>query len=228
MENSLKQRIVGAVVLIALAVIFLPAILKEKTQKEPFQSQIPAKPVELLSQPLDSKTKQSLEQSRQKLTQLAQLSDKKTESEETGNFATQDSQNEAQASDTVKAEQEQKSNAAAETKVENSPRESGSAKSVVEAKPPVETIGPQFKDAAWVIQVASFSSKDNALRMVEKLKKARHKAYRREGKGQDGKIIYRIYVGPYIEKVRAQAALDKVNQVSETSGILIPFDPTRH
>jgi len=70
MENSLKQRLVGALVLIALAVIFLPPILKEKTQQEPFQSQIPAKPIELINTKIDESLAKKNQQLQESLDQL--------------------------------------------------------------------------------------------------------------------------------------------------------------
>ena len=215
MENTLKQRIVGAVVLIGLAVIFLPAILKEKTQQEPFQSQIPAKPIELIEQELSDSSREKIAQTQGELNKLESKARK------------------ARQSDTESANQSL--NAAAETKTEV----------VIETKPPVrvtapkqdtsipkpkpvETIGKEFKDAAWVIQIASFSSLDNAKRLVSKLKDKGFKAYRRNGVNQAGKPIFRIFCGPYIEKSRAQKDLKKVSQLSDTKGIIIPFDPTKH
>src|SRR6188768_2057950 len=41
MESSLKQRLIGAAVLVALAVIFLPMLLKGPDVKEPDAAQVP-------------------------------------------------------------------------------------------------------------------------------------------------------------------------------------------
>src|SRR4249919_2072809 len=41
MESSLKQRLIGAAVLVALAVIFLPMLLKGPDVKEPDATQVP-------------------------------------------------------------------------------------------------------------------------------------------------------------------------------------------
>ena len=89
------------------------------------------------------------------------------------------------------------------------------------------TIGTAFKDAAWLVKVASFSSKDNATRLVSKLKDSKLKAYSRKASVQN-KTIYRVYVGPFINKSEAQNALEKVSKISATNGIVVPFDPTKH
>ncbi|MCW8879917.1 MAG: SPOR domain-containing protein [Kangiellaceae bacterium] len=209
MENTLKQRIVGAVVLIGLAVIFLPAILKEKTQKEPFQSQIPAKPIELIEQELSESSKEKIAHTQNELNKLESKA-RKARQTDTGS---QTEENEA----TQEKKQPVKVTA---------PKQDIS---VPQAEPQVEqTIGKNFKDAAWVIQIASFSSLDNAKRLVSKLKEKGYKAYRRNGVNQAGKRIFRIFCGPYIEKSRAEKDLNNVSQLSETKGILIPFDPTKH
>ena len=54
MENSLKQRIIGAIVLVALGVIFLPTVLKEKTSNGVFESKIPEKPKVLAEYQMDT------------------------------------------------------------------------------------------------------------------------------------------------------------------------------
>ena len=66
-----------------------------------------------------------------------------------------------------------------------------------------QTIGKNFKDAAWVIQIASFSSLDNAKRLVSKLKDKGYKAYRRNGVNQAGKRIFTYILRPLHRKIQS-------------------------
>lgn len=216
MENSLKQRVVGAVVLIALAVIFLPAILKEKAEREPFESQIPAKPISLVEHQVAEETAAKNEQISEQLDKLEEQEQKlppKKSQEKISNTNSQESTDSLQ--DSAASAAESKSKAVAKKQADD--------KRAIKKQ-----LGAAYKDAAWVIKVASFSNLDNAKKMVEQLKKKGHKAYRRSGKNQQGKTVYRIYVGPYIEKSRASAKLSSISKLSQSQAILLVFDPTKH
>ncbi|WP_168204146.1 SPOR domain-containing protein [Aliikangiella coralliicola] len=242
MENSLKQRIVGAIVLIALAVIFLPSILKEKSKTEPFQTQIPDKPASLVENKVPDEVVDDIQQTRKTLDKLensqrkSKTTDQKSLADNQSNSSTSASQEKAVEPNTELSKSTKTEIKTVKSDVDKTVPAKVVPKKIVKQSPEnqkvktaaAETIGPQFKDAAWVIQVASFSSKDNAVRMVEKLKKAGHKAYRRKGTNGRNKSIYRIFVGPFIEKSRAAKDLDKVAKVTDNKGILLPFDPTRH
>lgn len=214
MENSLKQRIVGAVVLIGLAVIFLPAILKEKSESKPFQSEIPAKPIELVEHRISNEDVQKNQEVINKLEEVAEDRRKKKVEQ----------QNALVDNDALAAQNQQSTNIAevsAQSEKVNS--ENKTAKS--ENK---QTIGENFKDAAWVVRVASFSNLDNAKNLVIKLKDAGHKAYRRDGKNAQNKSIHRIYVGPYIEKSAATKQLDAISKLSQSKAMLLAYDPLIH
>jgi DedD protein len=233
MENSLKQRIVGAVVLIALAVIFLPSILKEKTNQAPFQTKIPAKPIESIETKLSEETIQKNKQTQQALDNLDEkLARKsKTPAPVTQSLPIEANQNssitqQSTANETAHVKSKPKDGESSNNKAQESLLETMNKNADSNEVP--QTIGEQFKDAAWVIQIASLSSKENAIALVEKLKKAGHKAYRRKAINKQGKSILRVFVGPYIKKSGAKKALPKINEVSSLSGIVLPFDPINH
>ncbi|WP_196138073.1 SPOR domain-containing protein [Aliikangiella sp. G2MR2-5] len=227
MENTLKQRIVGAIVLIALAVIFLPSILKEKSQQEPFQTQIPAKPEVLVDRSLSKESQQEIQKTRQALDKLEQTDRSRKELEKTSSK-----------DPNVEIRNSLSSKDSTTPKNENEPPQKPAQSQVISTKSqqslndkPVEqpqTISPEYTQAAWIIQVAAFSSKENAIRLVEKLKLAGHKAYRRDANKNTRNPVYRVYAGPYIKKTQAEASLEKVNSISQTKGLMLPFDPTKH
>ena len=210
MENSLKQRIIGALVLAALAVIFLPSILKEKTEQGEFVSQIPEKPEELENYQLDTrKIEDLIEEASQKNQQLEQKIAEKTSKPDVEPLANDTQQTEAEKANTDNSESKESPNLS-------------SAKDIQK-----ETIAENFADAAWIIQVASFSKEQNAKNMVSTLKKEQFKAYYRNVKANN-REVYRVFVGPYIEKEKAQGVISKISQFSQSKAILKPFDPINH
>ncbi len=222
MENSLKQRIVGAVVLIALAVIFLPSILKEKTNPAPFKTKIPAKPIESVETKLSDEVIEKNKQTQVALDNLDEKLKRKTKSVESETrIASKEVASKEVISKVIQTKANNEQSKAERVKAD-------ATKEIIDKNEVPQTIGEQFKDAAWVIQIASLSSKENAVALVNKLKKAGYKAYRRKAKNKQGKSILRIFVGPYIKKMGAQKALPKVNKLSSLSGIVLPFDPINH
>ena len=69
---------------------------------------------------------------------------------------------------------------------------------------------------------------DNAKKLVLRLKDEGYKAYRRQTKTKNRRILYRIYVGPYIEKDKANKSLEKISKISQSQAVLRVFDPIKH
>jgi len=236
-ENSLKQRIIGAVVLAALAAIFLPAILKEKTSSGTFVSKIPQKPEALEEYRVDTKKIDQLTQEKDNLIisdneaaknnndlDKAEPANDNLESQKSNGIKEQNSQRKSKVATPTSNSSEKSIIAVSKanpdksqaTKKLKSPQENNS-----------QTINDKFKSAAWVVQVASFSNESNAINLVTKLKKSNFKAYRRKVVAE-GKTVFRVYVGPYIDKPKAQKATSSISKVSETTVALRPFDPVKH
>lgn len=221
MENSLKQRLIGAVVLAALAIIFLPAILKEKSSNGTFQSQIPSKPSELQEYRIDA----------DKIDKLVAKKNAKPDASEQTSVEQQDAEVEAinktkLPTDQAKAKLAIAKQATNPEKVTDNTTTNSSAsgdKMVEEEK----RINDDFVGGAWIVQVASFSNQTNADKLVTTLKANKLKAYSRPKKHSSG-IIYRVLVGPYVNKSAASKAVSKISEISETSALLKVFDPLVH
>lgn len=224
MDNSLKQRIIGAVVLIALAIIFLPSILKDKVVKGTFESKIPAKPEELQTYKIDTKKIDDLIAENKK-NQESQEVDGSTQSKvNTKQTSLLNEQKETSSSSNVAEAKEQ-----IKTKVLSSTEKvaQSSATGKKDAKTVKSKISEDYKDAAWIIQVASFAKQTNAVNLVKKLQNKKYKSYRRKVTA-DGKVVHRVFVGPYIHKKDASKVLKKISQLSESSALIKPFDPVEH
>lgn len=71
---------------------------------------------------------------------------------------------------------------------------------------------------AWVVQVGSFSNEANARKLVEKLRKAGFQTRDPERTEIRGKVLYRVRVGPVLEKDRALKMLPRINKLTGTRG----------
>ncbi len=82
---------------------------------------------------------------------------------------------------------------------------------------------PRTGLSAWVVQVGSFSSRENAEKLAQKLRAAELPTPAPELVDIRGKQYYRVRVGPVIERADAEAMLDKVNTVSGTQAKVIRY-----
>jgi len=219
-ENSLKQRIIGAIVLIALAIIFLPAILKEKTTNGEFDSKIPKMPAILEEYQVDTQAINELANTppseiEQK---LIQKNKNRAVQQQAHQKDIEESTKDVNASSDINSEEPLQSNL-------NQSANTAIAKTTNKIKK--ETLGKDYQDAAWVVQVASFSKESNAKKLVKKLKRRGLRAYRRAVTLKHN-LLYRVFVGPYVEKVDAQRAVKKIAKISQTDAIVKAFDPIYH
>lgn len=147
MDDRLKHRLVGAIVLVALAVIFIPMVLdggRDKTLP-PFGQAIPEKPAVLKT--LESAKPQPIEVPPPPAIVERQLVDKHT----------------ASIKPEVVSPKKAKENTAAKPKLSND-----KSSELQVAKKGVK---------AWVVQVGSFEQRKNALTLRDKLRKYKYRAF---------------------------------------------------
>lgn len=211
MDNGLKQRVVGAVVLISLAIIFLPMILDGRSNQMPkisYETEIPKAPqiaagtIDTAPQEENSKKISSaIEKDRQPINEPAA------------------------STETPPAKPAAKNTASVSTK----PAAATPAKPVAPAAtslPPVTETNANPATAevapAWTIQLASISNPDNAKLLKDKLVAKGHRAYIK----QSG-AVSRVLVGPELKKERAEAELQAIAADKEfgMKGMLIRYQP---
>ncbi len=203
MDESLKKRLVGAAVLASLAVIFVPMLVDKRVEPpelKPLPSLPEPKPVEFKSRLL----KQEIPSPKPLPKPPQPVQEPETPA----------------APEFVDAEQAPEiPNAAAAPEQEEVPdsTERPEVPSSAQAAP-VEPPPARLPLGSWVVQVGSFSSRDNALRLVEKLRDAGLDTMAPEPVQMSGKTLYRVMVGPEIDRTRATALLPKIRQISELQG----------
>jgi DedD protein len=213
---QLKQRLVGAVVLVALAVIFIPMLLPGKgdfsggidgsnippepdyrfapTTPAPAAPPMVASPnLPMDDKPLDKAMDKALySKSAPVVTEKA----KKTPAEKTTSAAKV----------TAPKTMTQKVSAAKNTTVVKPPPPS-----------PVKEKSPQA--SGWVVQVGSFSNSANAKALRDKLRKQGHASFVESVKGKSGPV-YRVRVGPEVSRDSAERLRQQLATAAGLKGLV--------
>lgn len=217
MDKALKQRMVGAVVLIALGVIFIPMLLDTSSEEEGTRSvelDIPAAPdrdyrSRLL--PLDERgEKPAGESGGQVARETATAESPPPESEpspraevETSESATTGSVTE----ETPSAEAPDSGGAAPEPEpVEAEPRPA--------EEPASQPLGN------WFVQVGSFGQEANATDLRDRLRNAGYTAFV-ETSTVEGQTKHRVKVGPEMERSSAERQRDRIQTEFDLKGIVV-------
>lgn len=191
MDEQLKQRLVGAAVIVSLIVIFVPMLLDQPEDTEPVEvdTRIPQKPPEL-QQPLPS---------REILPEPVPVVPMTSVAEPEQGPSTQS---------TATEEPE-------DTDQQSPPPEPVEPASTIRvSKPPAKQAGSEAgrkTPSAWLIQVASFTQQENATRLVDRLKQAHMPAQLHEVMVA-GKRHYRVQMLPQLDRKDAEKLIERIKK----------------
>lgn len=192
MNIQLKQRLVGAVVLVALAVIFIPMLLSGKGDLGGSidGSNIPAEPdFRFPPVPVSPKAPPVA------AAPVVPLGDEEDESPAVSGKSVPG-----------KKVTDHSPTKPPEKNVEKAPAKPISPP-VAKAAPAKVEPAKSGKLSGWVVQVGSFSARENARALRDKLRKQGYASFVESIKGASGRV-YRVRVGPELNK----AAADKLRQ----------------
>lgn len=84
------------------------------------------------------------------------------------------------------------------------------------------TAGPL--PAGWAVQVASLSQQEGADNLAQRLRDAGYSAYIRQAR-QDSRVLYRVLIGPELERSTAEQARDQVlrDKRFKLDGLVLPY-----
>lgn len=176
MDSNLKQRIIGIIVLAALAIIIIPLFFDHAGRvmnEEKLSSHVPAPP---------SKPVMNVVAENPKQIQPAQI--------------------------------DQSVVARAQTTI----------KEMLSKKTQVPVVKIPAQGEAWVVQIASFSQKDNADKLVQQLQAKGYAAYIKQNKTSDNKVIMKILVGPEASLEMAQAVQKKLENELHIRGVVLKYE----
>jgi DedD protein len=205
MERRLKERLIGAAVLVMLAVIIIPMILDDGSDLDVSitETNIPERPKDNFSSrivPLQDSD----------LTPLIEEPVLEVEVEV-----------EVEAELLVDIQKDEVS-PPRQDKVSISEDEKTIITPVLSSATPVAEANTHMGATAWVVQLGSFSSEENARELNEKLRKAGLPSFVEPLK-RESKISYRVRVGPELRRSDAQLLLAKMNKEMKLEGIIIRY-----
>ena len=250
MASMLKQRLIGAAVLIALGVIFIPMLLTGdgKFLSEDMESNVPPKPMYELEAPkvipLDKRTIQSSEPVIEPAVQADKMASA-AKQEDPGQGADKAPDKEPEKTETVKPESAsepavKESSASSESKTANAPASATAEKpkavetpATVKSPEPTPTSKPVEKPASveaskkpvvsgWAVQLGSFSVQKNALKLRDSLRKKGHASFVEEY-ARNGKTSYRVRVGPELTRELANDLKKKLKAETKIDGFVVAF-----
>ena len=193
MEPGLKQRLTGAAVLVILGVIFIPMLLNTSPDEKQGISgtNIPPQPADMPAPPTEDFSS--------RIVPLEQSTEQVTATETAATPATTTPGTEAPEP---------------APEVEAPPPPSASVATAKEPpQPAVESVDHAngVGVTAWVVQLGSFSSEENAEALNQKLRKAGFKAFVEPLKQNIG-TVYRVRIGPELKRSDADAINDRLKK----------------
>lgn len=209
MNQGTKQRIVGTVVLLALALIFLPIIFDgEGSYQTPLESRIPEPPViTLLPQP--EPTRPVIVADTDAITVNPSAPDAAAVTEP--------------ATETVAAEVGSTvPDAPASTSAEPEP-----TVAVVESEPVFTRASPGLDATGlpegWSVRLGTFSEAANATALVARLQASGYRAYTREVTNAQARLTA-VYVGPWVERTVVEDYQQKLQDEFQLSGMVVRYE----
>ncbi|UPS61463.1 SPOR domain-containing protein [Providencia rettgeri] len=197
MASKFQNRLAGAIVLVAVGVIVLPALLDgDKKYNENEFAAIP-----IIPKPGDEEDIEA----------IAPIVSTTT-------TASSEGASEAMLSEAITQQQNER--------VETRPSATVPAPSVVEpVKPePKPEPKPQPQGKAFVVQVIALNNASKVEEIVAKLRLSGYQVYTVPAKPVNNKLT-RIYVGPEASRQRLEAALPELNKITGTKGIIQSYKP---
>ncbi len=199
-ENLIKQRLVGACVLVALAVIFLPSFF-QKNERVAIDttSQIPPAPaIETVviprpEKPEGIKVPPPEELFQPKVVDAPKLPPKPQST-------TPSSEPIAEVKKPVKPKAPPK-------KIAEKPR-----------------LNEKGAPVGWVVQAASFKAQEGAQKLTDRLLKADYRAYSQSVNTEKG-VFYRVFIGPFIDEQRANKAKQTVDKAYKVQSRVLRYNP---
>lgn len=85
-------------------------------------------------------------------------------------------------------------------------------------KPPATP--PARIEKGWAVQIGSFQDESRANALVQRMSGDGHRAYLVPLKRADGKVLQRVRIGPYKERSEAEGALKKIGDLGKGAAIV--------
>ena len=211
MNTALQNRLVGTILVVALAVIFLPDLLDgQKQVQQDIQINNPNPPAPLATHSLREVNIENIKQQAALPVVVEDIIADDTDVvsvSDTGIGTNTDTQ--------VTPE--------IDTAVATSPPENSKTNLTASLENQTQRLqaDPQ-ESAGWVIQLGSFRHQKNVRELFDILEKAGYRTFSRPVETPSG-ILTKVFVGPEIDQEKLKAALPHLNEITKLKGRLTPF-----
>lgn len=201
MTSALQNRLVGTVIIVAIAVIFLPDLLsgKKTSNKELFVELPPRPAVKTVQRPATFSTQAVKE------------------------AATRDIEivNETALDEPAVKNQTQTAQTT-ENNVPASTKQAASANSLEQGTVVKNDQQRLLAGAGWVVQLGTFRHQKNVKELLAKLEKGGYRAFSRPVQTSSGTLT-KVFVGPDLQKKRLDEALVHLKDLTNLQGRVTPF-----
>lgn len=199
MDQNTKQRLVGIAVIFALAVIFLPMILDGSgVRKNTLEVDIPPQPVVKFNPEFEQK----IVELKAKVEKLPSLQPQFVDE-----------------SSSQKENKIERKSELAEPK-ETSPEPQPSTKKEPQPETEIARVGGD----TWVLQVGSYKDHEKALSQRDMLRKSNIAAVFTEKFILNGEPIYRVRLGPFLNRDQSKIALNKIKAKYDIDGLIMKYN----
>lgn len=230
MSTALKNRLVGTIIIVALAVIFLPDILdgKKQTSQDLFMS-LPAQPD---TQPVADvpafPTEQIRQETQRKVEIVADVATDDFDIDDQVDVANNDTNNAP-----VEADQAAQQDATQQDTTQTTTDTADAGDRKIPDLPneaPAETApianatlsNSLLEEAGWVVQLGVFRHQKNVRELLSQLRDAGYRAFSRPVKTSSGELT-KVFVGPDLEKESLEKALPHLRSLTKLQGRITPF-----
>ena len=213
MNTALQNRLVGTILVVALAVIFLPDLLDgQKQVQQDIQINIPKPPAPLATHSLREVNIENIKQQAALPVVVEDIiaddTDVVSEIDTNTNTNTNtDTQVTPEIDTAVAAPPPENSKTNLTASLENQTQR-------LQADPQ--------ESAGWVIQLGSFRHQKNVRELFDILEKAGYRTFSRPVETPSG-MLTKVFVGPEIDQEKLKAALPHLNEITKLKGRLTPF-----
>ncbi len=203
MDQNTKQRLVGIAVIFALAVIFLPMILDGSgIRKNTLEVVIPPQPV-IKNNP---EFEQKIVELHAKVEDLPSLEPQ---------FVDERSSENTKQIERKTERAEQKDSGSKSEPAQSQP----ASKQQTQPEAEVTRVGGD----TWVLQVGSFKDRKKALSQRDKLRKSNIAAVFIEKFSIDNQPVYRVRLGPFLNRDQSKVALNKIKAKYDIDGLIMKY-----
>ncbi|MFV3368044.1 SPOR domain-containing protein [Pseudomonas sp. NY15435] len=218
LDKGLKQRVVGALVLLALAVIFLPMLFSREDDVRQVVVEAPVMPKPPAMPTVEVQPTEVPEPQAEDVDNGAPPAETAAAQAPSAPIASLPAQQSQPAQPKAPAPQPAAPKPAAPAQ---QPAQA-SAAPAAPAQQPAQRLDSNNLPVSWSVQLASLSNRARADELQKSLRSQGYNAYVRSFDGMN-----RVFVGPVVERAEADRLRDQLGKQQKLNGFVVRFQPER-